>query len=335
MEGSYTFLSCIICIGLFLGISLSIFLLFNKSVKNKSNIYLAVLVICATFWLLAPFVYFAGWLDQLPHVYRSERFGSFIIGPVSYFYVCACTQKDFKMRPILWLHFLPVIPDLLTGIPIYTLSAEDKIIHFQNFMETGIFKGINELRFVPIVKVLVAMGYGLLCINLILKYRKHLTETASSVDHSYSHWLLILTSFRFYPFLIVLVWLLFDNQLINLNLVYSSVLFFILTVFAAILLKPELFHAFPHQIPLHDTAEEKKQKYESSNLQTAQKEKYLERLQTKMKSEKYYEAPELTIQQLSDQINIPTYYLSQIINEKLNVNFLQSISSRSGQRIIA
>ena len=79
-------------------------------------------------------------------------------------------------------------------------------------------------------------------------------------------------------------------------------------------------------MPIPDSTEEKTRKYESSNLQEDQKEKYLEQIQSKMNSEKYYREPELTIQQLSEQINIPTYYLSQVINEKLDCNFLDFIN---------
>jgi len=326
MEGSITFLSFSISIGIFLGISLGLFLLFNKSVKNKSNIYLVILLFCSTLYLVSPFVYFIGYFDQLPHLYRIGQLTTFTIGPIIYLYVRTCIQKKFEMRPILWLHFIPFVINSFIHIPVYTISAVEKIEYFRLFMETGVFHNRNGYRFIPIISNIHSITYGVISVNLILKYRKHLGQTASFVDNSFHQWLLVFVSILGLPFLTVFLWLISRGQFFSLSLFYFTFVFFKLSVFASLLFKPELFHAFPNQMPIPDSIEEKTQKYESSNLQEDQKEKYLTLLQSKMSREKYYSEPELTIQQLSDKINIPTYYLSQIINEKLNVNFLDFIN---------
>lgn len=326
MEGSISFLSFIVCIGLFLGTSIGLFLLFNKSAKNKSNIYLGILVFCSSLYLISPFVYFTGYLEHFPHVYRLGRLGALACGPILYLYIRACTQKNFEMRPILWLHFIPAIIDLALHTSIYTLSPELKVEYFQLFMETGIFRRINETPFAPLLHVIHAIIYGIFSVRLVLKYRKHLTETASYVDSSFHNWLLVFCSFLGYPFFITLIWVISHGKPLNLSALYFGFVFLNTSVFISILLKPELFHTFPHQIPILNATEEKTQKYENSNLKEEQKAKYLERLESKMKAEKYFQEPELTIQQLSEQINIPTNYLSQVINEKLHCNFLDFIN---------
>ena len=326
MKGSITFLSFSISIGIFLGISLGMFLLFNKSTKNRSNIYLVILLFISTLFLVSPFVYFIGYFDRLPHLYRIAQIVGFVSGPVIYLYVRTCTQKDFKMSPILWLHFIPVVINNFFNIPVYTISATEKIEYFQIFMETGIFQNRNSYRIIPLLGVIHSIVYGIISVNLILKYRKHLAQTASFVDNSFHQWLLVFVSFLAYPMLTVFLWLISGGRFFSLSLFYFGFVFFNITVFASILFKPELFHTFPNQMPIPDSTEEKTRKYESSNLQEDQKEKYLEQIQSKMNSEKYYREPELTIQQLSEQINIPTYYLSQVINEKLDCNFLDFIN---------
>jgi len=101
---------------------------------------------------------------------------------------------------------------------------------------------------------------------------------------------------------------------------------FLLSVYIAVLTKPKLFHALPNQIVIQKPEEEKKRRYENSNLKETQKIKYQEKLQTYLKNEESYKNPELTLSKLSEEVNIPSHYVSQVINEKLKVNFLDFIN---------
>ena len=67
-------------------------------------------------------------------------------------------------------------------------------------------------------------------------------------------------------------------------------------------------------------------KYEGSTLQEPQKEKFLKKLLGHMETAKPFQEPELTISQLGGQLKIPPYSLSQVINEKLQCNFLDFIN---------
>jgi AraC-like DNA-binding protein len=100
-----------------------------------------------------------------------------------------------------------------------------------------------------------------------------------------------------------------------------------MTIYSATLLKPELFHTFPHQMLSSESQERKKQRYESSNLQEEQKDKYIKKLNTYMQRNKPYLKPDLTLSQLAEEVKIPTHYLSQVINEKLDCNFIDFINN--------
>jgi AraC-like DNA-binding protein len=62
-------------------------------------------------------------------------------------------------------------------------------------------------------------------------------------------------------------------------------------------------------------------RYEKSGLKNDDAEKYLKKIEDYMKSEKPYHDGELTIADLSESLNIPRHYITQIINERLNKNF--------------
>ena len=90
--------------------------------------------------------------------------------------------------------------------------------------------------------------------------------------------------------------------------------------------KREVFHTSPHQLAIVEMEAEQKEKYEGSTLDPSQKEDYLQKLIAYVECEKPYYAPELNIMELSNQVKIPVNHLSQVINEKLNVHFLDFIN---------
>ena len=69
-----------------------------------------------------------------------------------------------------------------------------------------------------------------------------------------------------------------------------------------------------------------KPKYANSKLPNAEKKRYLKKILAALEEEKVYEQPDLTIKKLANQLEIPKYYLSQIINEQLGISFLDLIN---------
>lgn len=68
------------------------------------------------------------------------------------------------------------------------------------------------------------------------------------------------------------------------------------------------------------------EKYKSSHLDPEKGEKYLKKLVYLLEVEKVYRDENISLQLLSDKSDIPPHYLSQIINEKMNKNFISLIN---------
>ena len=82
---------------------------------------------------------------------------------------------------------------------------------------------------------------------------------------------------------------------------------------------------------------EAREKYQGSPLADADKDRYLKSLLDYVEREKPFLNPKLTIEQLAQEIGINRFYLSQIINEKLNRNFSDFINAyriRETQRLM-
>lgn len=72
--------------------------------------------------------------------------------------------------------------------------------------------------------------------------------------------------------------------------------------------------------------EEIKVKYAGSRLTEAEANQFVDKLNNFMVAEKPYLNPNLTLQELASELEISTHYLSQIINEKFNLNFFDYIN---------
>lgn len=72
--------------------------------------------------------------------------------------------------------------------------------------------------------------------------------------------------------------------------------------------------------------EETKVKYASSRLTEAEANQFVDKLNNFMVAEKPFLNPNLTLHELASELEISAHYLSQIINEKFNLNFFDYIN---------
>jgi len=323
LSRSLNLISLICIIGSFEGIFVGVFLLLKKSVKFKANLWLGILVLTVTVFILPGAVYRIGLLPDLPHVTNLHVITTLLMGPTAYLYVRSCTQKDFEMQPIFWLHFLPVLIAIGYHLPFLLSSGEEKVAAFFRFAVEG---DLGVPKIVSLAKVLHPAIYSFICIRIVLGYRNHLSNTASYIDVAFHRWLLLFCVVLLLPLFSVSAFVITSFKVFSPTTFFSIFFLFILAVHLAAMVKPELFHAFPHQMLIPESSEEQKQKYESSKLQDTQKDKYVEKLQAYVTNHKPYLETDLTLSQLSEQVNIPTHYLSQVINEKLGINFLDFIN---------
>ncbi|MGB0863048.1 MAG: helix-turn-helix domain-containing protein [Saprospiraceae bacterium] len=304
-----------------------IHLLFKKSVRYQANSYLGGLLLVVVTFLLPGMLFLLGILEQFIHVVHIHFFTFLIFGPLAYFYIRACTQKDFKLKPKLWLHFIPALVGLLYFVPFYLQSGSEKFIAFVTWRETG---SMGVPPWIMLIRLLHPIIYFIICIQLVLTYRKHLDNTTSYIDFIFHRWLLYFSVILLLPIFGAIV-IVFSTNIVGYQLNVATAIFSLMLIFAisiriAILVKPSLFHVFPHQMLIPNSTEQQKQRYEKSTLQGDKKDFYVKKLTLFMDVEKPFLASDLTLADLSKQIDIPSHHLSQTINEKLGCNFLDFIN---------
>jgi len=85
----------------------------------------------------------------------------------------------------------------------------------------------------------------------------------------------------------------------------------------------------------HIFVEDAKVKYAGSRLTEAEANKFVDKLNNFMVAKKPFLNPNLTLQQLASELEISTHYLSQIINDKFNLNFFDYINQFRVNEVIA
>ncbi len=323
LEGSVNLTSLLLYFNVFLAFTLALFLFFVKSAKNKSNVFLGFIIFVFFLQMLAPFVHALRLLETFPHVVKLYTVFTFTIGPTAYFYVKSCTQKDFKMTPQKWLHYLPAVLDLLYHIPFFISSGDEKLQYFYDFF----IKGSNgEPVILVIIKAIYSLAYGFISLKVVLFYKNNLSNEASNIDPAFHRWLLFFCPILLVPIIAIIIVLFSNAPTYGATFIFFCIFLFLSTVYANALLKPAIFHKFPHRI-LAETQEQSNQKYERSNLKEEQKDKYVKKLIHYVEEHRPYMESELTLTDLSAQTKIPAHYLSQVINEKLDCNFLDFINT--------
>jgi len=304
-----------------------IYLIFKKSVRYHANRYLGGMLLVPATILLPGFFSQMSILDNLPHIVHLHLVTYFLFGPLAYFYVRSCIQKDFRMKPILWLHFLPLALTLIYFFPFYLQPGEEKIKAFIVWRETG---SMGAPDWMMLIRMFHPVIYFFVCIRLVFLYRKHLDNNTSFIDTIFHRWLLYFSGILLLP-VIGSILMFITNIITSYELGIAIFMFALMFLFAASIrfalhVKPSLFHVFPHQMLIPHSTEEKKQRYEKSTLQEDSKEQYLRKLISFMETEKPYLSSDLALSELSKQVKIPAHHLSQIINEKLECNFLDYIN---------
>ncbi len=314
----------LLILGTYLGLKLSLFLLNKPSTKSSENRYLGLLVLTQTLPIFIGMTYRFDLLPYFTYIIGCNTLWPFLIGPLAYLYVQACTQKDFSFPPILWLHFLPFALDVCYTIPFFMVTGEEKLTFYEQFIQNGKLYSPPMLNLIKVMHGLIYFG---LSIYSIQQYRKHLPNTASSIDKGFHRWLLFFIFILALPIVgSVIFGVAQYSRTYTIFLWLFGVVTFFISIDLAILLKPALFQTFPHQMLLPESSEEQKQKYENSKLQATQKDNYLAKITAYVEQEKPYQSSELTLAELAEKVKIPAHYVSQVINEKLGVNFLDFIN---------
>ncbi|MBO9701802.1 MAG: AraC family transcriptional regulator [Sporocytophaga sp.] len=239
-----------------------------------------------------------------------------------YGYTSELTGKKVLFKSNFLFHLIPFFLLLVLAVPFYILPSQEKIEVFKN---QG--KGFEWYSMIQLMSILVSgFSYSIASIIKIHKHRKNIQDRQSNIDKKMLKWL------EYLSIGLALIWLLvlfFDDHII-----YSGVVIFVFFIgFFGINQAPVFSYVEVESINLetkktielsNEPAE--KIKYAKSRLEVNEVYEILERLEQLMITEKPFKNSELTLNDLSQKLNIHPNQLSQVINSKTGNTFYHYIN---------
>jgi AraC-like DNA-binding protein len=243
---------------------------------------------------------------------RGSEVVFFLFAPLFYFYCLALTEKKFFFQLNQLIHALPFVLIIILNL-IFT-----KVLGKGNY-------SIVIHNLIPWMLLIQISVYFYKMIKILRHHKKKIKEVYSTIDKINLDWL------KFIIFVQAVIWPISflaeviggDSETWNFVWLLISVIIYVMGYKG--FKQPEIFSG----ILSEDESEQKqvKTKYERSALKEEKAEEYFEKLTEFMKNEKPYLENNITLPDLSKRLKLSTHHLSQIINEKLDLNFYEYINS--------
>ena len=140
-------------IGLFIALILNV----RKKTDHTANALIGLFVFMHSFFLIHVSLYLTNYTFYVPHTLSMSTSLSFLYGPVLYFYFKRISDNYTFTRKDL-LHLLPTVGIIILLMPIYVLSAEDKLQIMLGTTDYGEHPYLTPITFIKLIS-LIAYGY--------------------------------------------------------------------------------------------------------------------------------------------------------------------------------
>ncbi len=270
------------------------------------------------------------------HQLLAFTFIPFTYGPLLYLYTRFLTDDQARFTWRCWLHFIP----FLVFFVLTFVYRKWDVLRINDFFEKDRFL---PLRLIYSVSFIVSITtYSILSFRLIVRYQRRLGDLFSyTSDKITLNWLKIVSVSFTVTYLAMFIAGAFNifNRTADPDPLLFAYIGLTLFSFAFSIYgykQPEIYRYF-------GVAEERNERnlrsgteriggkpqdradgngrYRRSGLKEEDAERYLRQLLNLMEKEKPYLNGELSINDLTQRLNIPRHYLTQILNEKLGKNF--------------
>lgn len=321
------FLSIVASICVFVSLLLAFFLLTVKTNNKQANRLFAFFLILSAIDLSGFFIY-----DFITGHINLEifRWTTCLLGmPLFYLYVLSVCYTDFQLKAKHLLHALPFIVANLILTPRFYLT--------EGINKEHIFDFHDEMPEMLVFHVIVEVQYLFYIIGALLilkKYKEIYLENYANASASTYKWLLqmIVAFLIAHAFVVsknILRYTAYNDIFLWANIFVGL---FALSVTCWFVLKalnyPELFKGINSKLELAKDILPKSEvnSMEPKNNTNPIIASQIEQLKQYMIDQEPYLDPSLTIQQLSNQINMPVRDVSVLINHHMNQHFFDFVN---------
>ena len=320
---SFSFIELFSIFGGFLGLVLLMIILIKLKGKPIVKSSLAMFLLIGSAIVIIGTITFSGNAKYFPHLFRLDSPLHYLFGPVCFFYTLASLKTDFRFRYIQLLNLLPFLINLVELTPFYFSSATAKTENYNMLFDTGNL--LMPLH--SVFKASIAFVYLILQLYVFFKYKpKNISKNKS--QRSLVSWFSV---FLFGQTVLIL------GLLINVSTgfklfsdPYRYTVFietlYLYCITIALMFSPDLLYGKSADEKSQDSIQ--KEKYLHSKLSGEDKINILSDLTAYLNSEsKPFLNPALSMVEVAKLLKVTPQQLSQVVNEKTNLNFTNYINT--------
>ena len=311
-------------ISMFISLFLSYFLVKVKTEHKLSNRLFALFLVLTTIDISGILFDFLN--ESISNFGMFRNLMTFLQLPTFYLYVFSVCYYDFKLKPKHFIHIVPfLIANLILAPRFYSVNLPSKISFLVNN------SSMLEIQFIHIFLHIQIVAYIIAVFMLLIKAKNIYLENYAGASIESLNWLFQFTMAISLFYFIALIKNIFKftdypniSEWLKIGL-FIFELFIISWYLFKALNNPKLFRNIDSKLKLvKDIISDKK-----SNESITEKEIDVELLELKkyMVEKKPFLNPSLTIQDISNDVEIPTRELSLLINHKLGQHFFDFINS--------
>lgn len=323
-------------------ILLAALLYFHPKSDKSVNVFLSLYIFCVSLFMFIPA---AQQLFSWQIILYLMPF-PFLIGPFLYLYVRSFKEAITWRKA--WPHFLLFFIFLFLDYLFLPLLV-NKYSPSLQVTEEMLLNPVSHIRIIiRIIRNVQMIIYYFLAQRTLTSYQKsihHLFSEVSRINLAWVRWLINGYLFLIISLLVLFYFVLRNPDQFELLIVINTAIitpYIYLITFKGIS-QPTIWQIQPgmnkekvekeldkaqeiaEEIEIQKTDE--KPTMAKTGLNTNKINEIVRRIIVLMEKEKLYQETELTLQQLSDKLQLPTYQVSQVINEGMKRNFYDLVNS--------
>ncbi|GGG41002.1 hypothetical protein GCM10011344_47330 [Dokdonia pacifica] len=300
-------------IGFFIAIVLNL----RRRTDRVANGLIGLFVLMHSFFLIHTTLFISNFTLNYPHTQNMSTFLSFMYGPVLYFYFKRITE-NYKFKKSDLVHLLPTLGFIIVFIPIYTLSAEEKL---KVMLGVGQYETHPYIEYITSIKIASLLVYGYFTYKLYRKNAKKAAKTSPKKVRLQRTIMIIHTVYAVSYILYAYIFI--QNE--NFKDAASSIQFVAMSFL--VLYVGYIAYANPQVLVGTVQAVKKKiVKYKNSGLTPSFSSELKEELVRLLEVEKVYRQNSIKLETIAERLGTTRHNASQVINEHFGLNFFELIN---------
>ena len=329
-EPHISLVSCLMFLGSMNSFLLACSIYYRHRSDMQTNRYLVAILVFIGLELLHEFLIDTNYIYWVQPLTGGSLQLDPLFGPLIFLYVNGLTHPNVREKHHkVWIHFLPALLYCLPMSLFYTLNFQEKLTFSQHGYMLAELPSIAGF-IIPICMAVIAIffsGYLGYSIKLLVLHQRRIADYFSYREKITLNWLSCLLLVCTLYWLLIMAYAFLSGlseptkPLVVTLMVFSVAAIHYFGIMG--LLQPLVYKSAAPESHIQGEV----QKYKKSALSDGASRDILCRLSNMMNEEKPYMNSCLTLPSLAEKVAVSPQYLSQVINEQLNMNFFDYINS--------